>query len=74
MTMMRALRAHARAGAEQLRLDDVPKPEPQAGEALVRVHAAGITPTELEWSETWEDRQGHDRTSTIPSHEFSGVV
>ena len=74
MTTMRAVRAHARGGAEQLRLDDVPKPEPRAGEVLIRVHAAGITATELEWSETWVDRQGHDRAPTIPSHEFSGVV
>lgn len=74
MTTMRAVRAHARGGAEQLRLEDVPKPEPRAGEALIRVHAAGITPTELEWSETWVDREGHDRTPTIPSHEVSGVV
>lgn len=28
----------------------------------------------MEWSETWVDRQGHDRTPTIPSHEVSGVV
>ena len=74
MTTMRAVRAHARGGAEQLRLDDVPKPEPRPGEALVRVHAAGITPTELGWPETWVDRQGHDRTPMIPSHEVSGVV
>jgi NADPH:quinone reductase-like Zn-dependent oxidoreductase len=71
---MRAARAHARGGPEQLRLDDVPKPEPRVGEALIRVHAAGITPTELEWTETWVDREGHDRTPTVPSHEFSGVV
>ena len=71
---MRAVRAHARGGAEQLRLDDVPKPEPRPGEALVRVHAAGITPTELGWPETWVDREGHDRTPMIPSHEVSGVV
>ncbi|HTE65565.1 MAG TPA: NADP-dependent oxidoreductase [Candidatus Binatia bacterium] len=71
---MRAVRAHARGGAEQLRLEEVPKPEPRAGEALVRVHAAGITPTELVWPETWVDRQGHDRTPMIPSHEVSGVV
>jgi NADPH:quinone reductase-like Zn-dependent oxidoreductase len=74
MATMRAVRAHARGGAERLRLEDAPKPEPRAGEALIRVHAAGITPTELEWSETWVDRQGHDRTPTIPSHEVSGVV
>jgi NADPH:quinone reductase-like Zn-dependent oxidoreductase len=74
MTEMRAIRAHARGGPEQLRLDDVPKPDPRAGEALVRVHAASITPTELTWNETWTDRAGHDRTPTVPSHEFSGVV
>ena len=74
MATMRAVRAHARGGAEQLQLEDPPKPEPRAGEALIRVHAAGITPTELEWSETWVDREGHDRTPTIPSHEVSGVV
>ena len=74
MATMRAVRAHARGGAEQLRLEDVPRPDPRAGEALVRVHAAGITPTELEWTETWVDRQGHDRTPIIPSHEVSGLV
>jgi NADPH:quinone reductase-like Zn-dependent oxidoreductase len=68
------VRAHARGGAEQLRLEYHPKPDPRPGEALIRVHPAGITPTELEWTETWVDRQGHDRTPTIPSHEVSGVV
>jgi NADPH:quinone reductase-like Zn-dependent oxidoreductase len=71
---MYAVRAHGRGGPEQLQLETVPKPEPRAGEAMVRVHAAAITPTELEWPETWVDRQGHDRTPTIPSHEVSGVV
>jgi NADPH:quinone reductase-like Zn-dependent oxidoreductase len=71
---MRAVRAHARGGVEQLRLENAPKPEPRAGEALIRVHAAGITPTELGWPESWVDRLGHDRTPVIPSHEVSGVV
>ncbi|HZC32238.1 MAG TPA: zinc-binding dehydrogenase [Candidatus Bathyarchaeia archaeon] len=31
---MRAVRAHARGGAEPLPLDDVPKPQPGAGEAV----------------------------------------
>jgi len=47
--------------------------EPRAGESLIR-HAAGSTPTESDWSETCVDRQGHDRTPTIPSHAVSGVV
>ncbi len=74
MAMMRAVRAHDRGGADQLRYEQAPKPEPRAGAALVRVHAAAITLAEFDWPETWVDRAGHDRTPTIPSHEFSGVV
>ena len=43
MSTMRAVRAHTRGGAGQLRLDQAPRPEPRVGEALIRVHAAGIT-------------------------------
>ena len=74
MAVMRAVRAHARGGPEQLVVEDAPRPEPAAGEALIRVHAAGITPWELDWVPTWHDRAGHERTPTIPSHEVSGVV
>ena len=41
-------------------------PQPGAGEALVRVHAAGITRDELSWRT--------DRLPAIPSYELSGVV
>jgi NADPH:quinone reductase-like Zn-dependent oxidoreductase len=49
---VRAIRSHARGGPEQLVYEDAPLPDPAAGEALLRVYAAGITPTELTWSET----------------------
>ncbi|HZP42717.1 MAG TPA: NADP-dependent oxidoreductase [Candidatus Binatia bacterium] len=71
---MWAVRAHARGGPEQLRWKRAPRPAPGPGEALVRVRAAGITPTELDWRATWVDRAGHDRTPVIPSHEFAGMV
>jgi NADPH:quinone reductase-like Zn-dependent oxidoreductase len=38
------------------------------------VHAAGFTPGELDWSGTWVDRAGRDRTPSVPGHELSGVV
>ncbi|HXU63008.1 MAG TPA: NADP-dependent oxidoreductase, partial [Polyangia bacterium] len=47
---------------------------PGIGDALVRVHAASFTPTELEWPSTWVDRAGRDRRPSIPGHEVSGVV
>ncbi|RAU90314.1 NADP-dependent oxidoreductase [Mycobacterium colombiense] len=70
---MTALRAHRRGGPEQLVLERAPRPVPAAGEALVAVHAAGITFDELTWEETWT-RDGVSRVPVIPSHEVSGVV
>jgi NADPH2:quinone reductase len=39
---MKAIRIHAAGGPEVMRLDDVPQPTPKAGEALVKVDAAGL--------------------------------
>jgi NADPH:quinone reductase-like Zn-dependent oxidoreductase len=71
---MMALRAHARGGPEQLVYEQAPRPEPGAGEALVSVHATGITFAELTWDESWTTRDGADRTPVIPGHEVSGTV
>jgi NADPH:quinone reductase-like Zn-dependent oxidoreductase len=49
-----------------IKLERLPKPSPNEGELLVRVHAAAITRNELTWSV--------DRLPAIPSHEVSGVV
>ncbi|GAB3394418.1 NADP-dependent oxidoreductase [Humibacter soli] len=71
---MKALRAHARGGPEQLVYEDAPVPhDPTGTDVLVRVSAAGITFDELTWPDTWE-ADGADRTPIIPSHEFSGIV
>jgi len=39
---MKAIRVHAPGGSEVLRYEDAPDPVPRAGEALVRVEAAGL--------------------------------
>lgn len=39
---MQAIRVHTPGGPEALKLEDVPVPEPKAGEALVRIEAAGV--------------------------------
>lgn len=71
---MKALRAHARGGPEQLVYEDAPTPPtPSGADVLVRVVAAAITFDELTWPDTWE-ADGTDRTPIVPSHEFSGVV
>lgn len=44
--LMKAIRVHAYGGPEQLVLEEIPRPTPQAHEILVRIHAAGVLPME----------------------------
>ena len=44
---MKAVRIHSFGGPEVLQLEEVPRPEPRAGEMLVRVMAAGINPLDV---------------------------
>jgi NADPH:quinone reductase-like Zn-dependent oxidoreductase len=62
------------AGVGGLSLADLPYPQAADNDVVVRVHAAGFTPGELDWPHTWIDRSGHDRTPSVPGHELSGVV
>ncbi|MEU5564972.1 NADP-dependent oxidoreductase [Micromonospora musae] len=72
---MRAITVRDRdAGVGGLTLTDVQYPHAAENDVIVRVHAAGFTPGELDWPATWTDRAGRDRTPTIPGHELSGVV
>jgi NADPH:quinone reductase-like Zn-dependent oxidoreductase len=52
----------------------LPDPQPGPGQVVVRVAAAGITPTELDWYPTTHDASGSPRTGAVPSHEFSGTI
>ncbi|NRQ40600.1 NADP-dependent oxidoreductase [Nonomuraea sp. NN258] len=69
---MKAIRIH-RPG-DRLIFEDAPEPHAATGDVIVRVHAAGIVPDELDWPGTWTDRAGHDRAPAIPAHEVAGVV
>lgn len=62
------------AGVADLSLTDLPYPVMSENDVIVRVHAAGFTPGELDWPATWTDRAGRDRTPSVPGHELSGVV
>jgi NADPH:quinone reductase-like Zn-dependent oxidoreductase len=72
---MRAITVRDRdAGVAGLTLSDLPHPHAAENDVVVRVHAAGFTPGELDWPATWTDRAGRDRTPSVPGHELSGVV
>jgi NADPH:quinone reductase-like Zn-dependent oxidoreductase len=72
---MRALRAYAKHDPSRLVYEEAPVPRPAPDDALVRVHASGVTPTELDWPSTWLRHDGSPRTPPIvPGHEVAGVV
>jgi len=41
---MKAIQVHHFGGPEVLQLEEIPKPQPGAGEVLVRIHAVGVNP------------------------------
>src|SRR5437870_1161157 len=71
---MKAIRIHNYGGPEVLQYEDARRPKPQAGEVLVRVHAAGVNPID------WKVREGHmkdfwpHKFPLILGWDLSGVV
>ncbi len=43
---MKAVRIHEYGGLDALKYEDVPRPEPGPGELLIRIHAAGVNPSD----------------------------
>ena len=74
MQTMKAVRIHEYGQPEVLRYEDAPRPEPEAGEVLVRVHAAALNPVD------WKMRAGFLKNwliyplPMIPGWDFSGVI
>ncbi|MGW2556848.1 NADP-dependent oxidoreductase [Streptomyces sp. NPDC001635] len=62
------------AGTAGMTLTERPEPIAAINDVIVRIHASGFVPTEMEWPSTWADRAGRDRTPSIPGHELAGVV
>ena len=74
MATMRAIYVHNYGDANELRLEEISQPEPQEGEVLVRVHAAGVN------SLDWKIRSGMMKDVMplkfpyVPGLELAGVV
>jgi NADPH:quinone reductase-like Zn-dependent oxidoreductase len=71
---MKAMRLADSGATAVLVEENVPQPQPGRGELLVRVYAAGVTPTELLWYTTTHKKDGEKRSRAVPGHEFSGVI
>jgi NADPH:quinone reductase-like Zn-dependent oxidoreductase len=74
MEKMEAVRIHQYGGPEELKVEEVPRPQAAAGEVLIRVHAAGVNPVD------WKIRAGYLKDFMpvpmpfIPGIDVSGVV
>ncbi|NYT84780.1 zinc-dependent alcohol dehydrogenase family protein [Pollutimonas harenae] len=69
---MKAALLKSFGGPEAFELCDVPKPVPQAGQVLVRVHATSINP--LDYQVRRGDYADQVPLPTITGHDVSGVV
>ena len=69
---MKCMRISDSGQGRELTENDVDQPKPREGEVLVRLHAAGVTPTEAIWYPTLHTNTGAPRMGAVPAHEFSG--
>lgn len=70
-TMMRAVSQQTFGSADVLEITEIPRPKPRTNEILVKVHAAGLNPTD------WKHRSGHgfvDKLPLVLGWDVSGVV
>jgi NADPH:quinone reductase-like Zn-dependent oxidoreductase len=68
--LMKAVRIHVYGASDVLKLEDIPTPQPGAGEVLVKIHAASINPID------YKIREGA-RKGALPitmGRDYSGTV
>ena len=63
---MKAMRVNGMGQGPVLVAAELPEPQPGVGELLIRVRAAGVTPTELVWYPTTHTKDGGARTNAVP--------
>ncbi len=73
-TQIQAIRIHNYVGSEELKLEQVQRPEPQADEVLVRVLAAGVNPIDWKITEGWMKNFRPVQFPYIPGRDIAGIV
>jgi NADPH:quinone reductase len=72
---MRAVRVHELGGPDVLRYEEVPEPQPRAGEVLVKVAAAGVNYLDIYYRSGFHWGSHHRRALPyIPGAEAAGTV
>lgn len=74
METMKAVRVHRFGGPQELKIEEVPRPEPSANQVLIRVRAASVNPLD------WKIRAGYMQAIMpielpwIPGYDVAGTV
>jgi NADPH:quinone reductase-like Zn-dependent oxidoreductase len=74
MDTMKAVRIHKYGGPEVLTYEDAPRPQPGAGEVLIRVHAAGVNPVDRAIREGYFKERLQYKLPFVPGWDVAGVV
>jgi NADPH:quinone reductase-like Zn-dependent oxidoreductase len=69
---MQAIRIHFNDNGDQLRMEEVPQPVPQAGEVLIRTQAIGVNRADLNRRRTVAE--GQPEPPRVPGLDVAGVV
>ena len=69
---MKAIRIHFKDNGDELRMEEVPQPEPKAGEVLIRTQAIGVNRADLGRRRTVSE--GEQEPPRIPGLDVAGVV
>jgi NADPH:quinone reductase-like Zn-dependent oxidoreductase len=74
MATMKALRIHSFGGPEVMRLEDLPVPQPQDDEILLRVYAASVNPVDYKTRAGKYPAVGSDKLPVTLGRDVSGTV
>ena len=71
---MKAVRIHEFGGAEVLRIEDLPRPEPSPGEVLIEVRAASVNPVDSKIREGRFPAVTADQLPVVLGRDVAGIV
>ncbi len=74
MTTMKAVRIHEYGGPDVTHYEDVPRPQAQAGEVLVRVRAAGVNPVDWKIRKGWLQEMANHQLPLILGCDVAGTI